>query len=88
MNFNVQKFAAAAATTAGVAYIVCGVVVAIAPGLAQQLFASLTHLVDVGEVRLTPGGFIVGLAEVVVYAYLVTGLFAWFYNRSLAAPAR
>ncbi len=85
MTLNRQKLALASAATFGVAYLVCAVFVIVAPDFALQLLGWVAHIVNVdkfaGDVAITFGGVVVGLIEVVVYAYLVAWLFAWFYNR-------
>jgi len=87
MELNKNKFAGALAGTFGIIYAVCAIFVALWPDFALQLFGWLVHLVNVdkfaGDVAMTFGGFIAGLVQVVVYAYLGGWLFAWLHNRSL-----
>lgn len=85
MALNKQKLALASAATFGVVYIVCAVFVIVAPDFALQLLGWVTHIVNVdkfaGDVAITPGGLAAGFIQILVYAYLVAWLFAWFYNR-------
>lgn len=87
MTLNKSKFAWAAAQTMGIVYVVCAIFVALAPGFALKLFGWLIHLVNVdkfaGDVRMTLGGFVVGLIQILVYAYVGGLLFAWLHNRSM-----
>lgn len=85
MELKKGKLALAAAATFGVAYVVCAIFVILWPDFSIQLVGWLFHLLNVeqfaGDVAITPGAFIGGLVEVIVYSYLVAWLFAWFYNR-------
>ena len=80
MTFNTSKLALALASTIGIAYIVCGIIVALAPNLALSLFSFLVHMVNLGQVQITFGGFLAGLIEAVVYMYFVSWLFGTLYN--------
>lgn len=88
MELNKKKFAWAGAQTMGIVYVVCAVFVALWPDFAMRLFGWLAHLVDVdkfaGDVRVTVGSFIGGLAQVLLYTYVGAWLFAWLHNRSMA----
>lgn len=87
MRLSSLKFALAAAITMGVVYVVCAVVVAVAPQTAADLISWLTHVTNVGAlfhnqliIQVTIGGFLKGLAEVLVYSFLSVWLFAALYN--------
>ena len=84
-QINNQGFALAAAGVMGVIYIVCAIFVALWPNFALQLLGWLVHLVNVekfaGDVVITFGGFLAGLAQVVIYAYAGAWLIAWLHNK-------
>jgi len=85
MELDKNKFSLAAAVTMGVVYVVCAVFVWLWPDFALQLFGWLVHLVNVekfaGDVAITTTGLIVGLVQILVYAYVGAYIFAWLHNR-------
>lgn len=85
MQLNVKSFALATASTMGIMYLVCVLVVAAAPDFAFQLLGWVAHIVNVekfaGDVSLTTGGVFVGLVEIVVYAFVASWILAALYNR-------
>jgi len=87
MELNKNKFALAAAHTMGVIYVVCAVFVVLWPDFVLRLFGWLVHLVNVdkfaGDVQITLGGFIGGLAQSWVYTYIGAWIFSWLHNRSI-----
>lgn len=84
-RLNLNGFAAAAAGVMGAAYVLCAVFVVFWPAFALKLFGWLVHLVNVekfaGDVAITIGGFLVGLAQAVVYTYIGAWVFAWLHNK-------
>lgn len=85
MSINVSKFALAGAIVAALAFLLCSLVVAIAPDLAARLLGWLFHIITVQQTSLNPqltwSGMVGGAVQSLVYAYLSFGLFAWLYNR-------
>lgn len=85
MELDKNKFSMAAAGTMGIVYVVCAVFVWLWPDFALQLFGWLVHLVNVdkfaGDVAITAGGLVIGLAQVLVYTYVGAYIFAWLHNR-------
>ncbi|MDO8743320.1 MAG: DUF5676 family membrane protein [Candidatus Azambacteria bacterium] len=84
-QINSQGFALAAAGVMGAIYVVCAIFVALWPQFTLQLFGWLAHLVNVdkfaNDVAITFGGFLAGLAQVVIYAYAGAWLIAWLHNK-------
>mgnify|MGYP001577000817 CR=1 FL=1 len=84
-KINAKGFAKAVAGIMGLVYAVCDVFVALWPDFALQLFGWLVHLVNVdkfaGDVTMTFGGFLAGLAQVVIYSYIVAWLVARLHNK-------
>ena len=78
MKLAKNKFALAAAGTLGIVYIICAVVVAIAPAFALKLFGWLLHLVSADQftARVTAIGFVIGLIQILVYSYIAALIFA------------
>jgi len=69
----------------GAIYVACAAFVALWPEFAVKLLGWLVHLVNVekfaGDVRITPLGFLIGLAQAVVYTYVGAWLFSWLHNK-------
>jgi len=84
-KINAGGFAKAAAGIMGLVYAICAIFVALWPDFALQLLGWLTHLVNVdkfaGDVAITLGGFLAGLAQVIIYSYIVAWLVAWLHNK-------
>ncbi len=84
-KINTRGFAKAAAGIMGLVYVVCAIFVVLWPDFALRLFGWLVHLVNVdkfaGDVKITTGGLIAGLAQVVIYSYIVAWLVAWLHNK-------
>ncbi|TSA46311.1 hypothetical protein D4R52_00780 [bacterium] len=83
---NKSKFSFNVAWVSGAVYAVCAAFVALFPGLSLRLMSNLSHL-DLaakfgGEMRVTFGGFVSGLIQVMVYLYVIARLFAWVFNKS------
>ncbi len=73
----------------GLIYAVCAVFVALWPDFALRLLGWLVHLVNVdkfaGDVAITLGGFLAGLAQVVIYTYVGGWLIARLHNKFCGA---
>lgn len=84
-QINKNGFALAVGGVMAAIYIICAAFVALWPGFALQLFDWLVHLVNVekfaGDVVITFGGFIAGLAQVVIYTYVGAWFVAWLHNK-------
>jgi len=85
MSLEPKKVSLALAQTAGIIYIVCAALVAVAPKVAWQLAGWLSHMTNLEVLgrNLTVSGFLIGLAQVLIYAYLSGWLFAKMYNRAV-----
>jgi hypothetical protein len=85
MGFNTKKFALALSETAGIAYVICVVLVAIAPNVAWKLAGWISHMTNLEVLGrgVTVSGSLLGLAEILVYTYLFGWLLASLYNRAL-----
>ena len=84
-EINKNGFALAAGGVMGAIYIVCAIFVALWPSFALQLLGWLVHLVNVekfaGDVAITFGGFLAGLAQAIIYAYVGAWFIAWLHNK-------
>lgn len=88
-KINARGFAKAAASIMGLIYVVCAIFVALWPAFALRLLGWLVHLVNVdkfaGDVAITVGGFLAGLAQVAIYTYIGAWLIAWLHNKFCGA---
>jgi len=80
-----KKFAFALAQAAGIVYVVCAALVAVAPSVAWKMAGWISHMTNLEVLGrgLTFGGFLLGLVQVVIYAYVSGWLFSALYNHSL-----
>ena len=83
MELDKNKFAMAVSGVMGVISIICATVVFAAPELAAILFGLMVHLVNLEAAEIAPAGFIIGLAQVLVYSYVGAWIFASLHNRFL-----
>ena len=69
----------------GALYVLCAAFITLWPDFSLKLFGWLVHLVNVekfaGDVAITFGGFVAGLLQAVVYAYIGAWLVAWLHNK-------
>lgn len=84
-QINKGGFALAASGVMGAIYTICAIFVALWPDFSLQLFGWLVHLINVekfaGDVVMTFGGFLAGLAQVVIYAYIGAWFIAMLHNK-------
>ena len=82
-KWNEKKVAFSLAIVAGIVYIVCAILVAIAPVWTVNTFGALFHGIDISQIAresVPLGNTITGLVEIVVLALIVGWLFAKVYN--------
>lgn len=82
-------FALAVGGVMGAVYVLCAAFISLWPAFALQLLGWLVHLVNVekfaGDVAITAGGFIIGLVQAVIYAFLGAWLVALLHNKFCGA---
>jgi hypothetical protein len=83
MELDKNKFALAVSGTLGIISVICAAVVSVAPDLAAKIFGSIAHLANIKPAEITLVGFVVGLAQVLVYSYIGGYIFASLHNRFL-----
>lgn len=76
------KFAVAIADVMAGVSALCAGLVAIAPEFSAKLAGSIMHLVNIDPaMKITWGGFILGLAQVWIYSFVLAYIFAWLHNK-------
>ena len=84
------RIGAAVALTAVIVSTACAVAVYLNPEGVIAFVNSWTHGIDLAEVRsdkpLTIGGFLLGLFNISLTAFVVGALFAWCRNLTAARP--
>lgn len=84
--FNVG---AALAVTVVVTYLLCALVVALAPGAAEAILAVVAHSTNVDELfrpeQISFANVLGGTVAVGIYFFVTGVIFGWIYNRF--APA-
>ena len=81
---KITPFANALAVVMGVLYIVCRLLVGIAPDLFRSIAQSWFHGYDLSAIpagSTTFGGFLLGLITAVLATWLFGYFFAWVYNK-------
>ena len=81
MHLQKNQFALAAAGTMGAVYVICAVVVILAPNVAMTLFSWLTHLINLETGKITLGSFVGGILQVLIYTYVIAWAFAGLHNK-------
>lgn len=83
MELNKNKFAFSAAGVMGIWYLICALLVAVAPDLAGTLFSWMVHLVNLETASIAWGTFFAGLVEILILSYVTGWVFSWLHNRSV-----
>lgn len=85
MKHEPNVTANAIAVTVGVLYVICRVLVLLAPDLFLAITGTWFHGIDISKIAATsaaadPGSFVLGLITSAGGAWLVGYLFAYIYN--------
>lgn len=83
-KLNVKAVAFSLAGVSGLLYIVCAVLIAIAPEAIMNLFGSLFHGINlelIAQKTISLGSVIVGLIEILAGSLISGWLFAQIYNK-------
>jgi len=83
MKHNPMATANAAATTVGIIYVVCRLLVGLFPDLMMSIAQSWFHGLTFGSWSISTGNFMVGLISAVASAWVAGHLFAVSYNSFL-----
>lgn len=86
MQLDNNKFSLLIAGASAAVYVVCSAFVAFFPDLSTKLMMALFHIsgnINLGA-RVSFAGFILGLIQAAVYAYVLGWIFAWAFNKSVA----
>jgi len=81
-KFDMLTTALSAANAAAIVWSFCALLVAFMPELAAKLMAHTTHLAGEQFAPVTVQGFLGGFVTVWLYAFVLGGLFAFFYNKA------
>ncbi len=79
-----KRVALSVAIVAGILYIACAILVAIAPGAMLNLFSNLFHGIDMTQIAkpaVSLGSVIIGFIELIIYSLIAGWLFALVYNK-------
>lgn len=83
-KLSAKKVALSLASVAGIVYIICAILVAIAPTWTVNTFGALFHGIDISKIAresVPITSTILGLVEIVVLALIIGYLFAIIYNK-------
>ena len=83
-KLNKKRVAYSLAFVFGIVYLVCAILVAIAPFWTLNVFGALFHGIDITQIARTSVSLtstILGLIEVIVIGYMIGWLFGYFYNK-------
>ena len=82
-KLNPKRIALSLAIVTGLVYIVCAILVAIAPIWTVNTFGALFHGIDISKIAresVPITSTILGLVEIIILALIVGWLFAKVYN--------
>jgi len=83
-KLNTKGVAITLAIVASILYIVCALLIAIAPDFIIKLFSNLFHGIDITKIvdtSISLGSTLLGLVEIIVYSLIAGWLFAVIYNK-------
>ena len=83
-KLNEKKVAFGLASTSGIIYIVCAMLVAIFPAGTVKVFGALFHGIDISKITRESVPFtstIIGLIEIVALSLVAGYIFAKIYNK-------
>ena len=83
-KLSAKKVALALAGVSAVVYIVCALLIAVAPAFTVSIFGALFHGIDISEIamqNISLGRTILGFIEIIVLALVVGWLYAKMYNK-------
>lgn len=89
MKLNAHAAGSSCAAITGLVYVVCAAAYALIPDATLAFFNLLFHGLDIRKVAIgmTWGGVVGGLLITVIGAYILTWLWATWYNRMLGGQA-
>ncbi|MEK6840648.1 MAG: DUF5676 family membrane protein [Nanoarchaeota archaeon] len=79
-----KRVAYSLALVAGIVYLACAILVAIAPAWTVNFFGALFHGIDISQIARAPvplASTALGFVEIIVLGYLVGLLFGAIYNK-------
>jgi len=82
-KLNEKKVSFSMAGTAGIAYIICALLIAISPTGTVKVFGALFHGIDISKIARGSMPFmstIIGLIEIIALSLIVGYIFAKIYN--------
>lgn len=84
MKFDIKRLPLAVSITAGILYIIDTVIMLVMPEYALRLASALMHGIRLAQleaqIHITAGNFVVGLVQVLVYAYVAALIFVYVNN--------
>ena len=83
-KLNPKRVALSLAIVSSIFYIVCALLVVIAPDFTTKLFGNLFHGIDITQIATTNisfGSVLIGLVQIIIYTLIVGWLFALIYNK-------
>lgn len=82
-KLNAKLVALSLAGVSGILYIICALLVAIAPTTTLNMFSNVFHGIDITQIAATNislGNTLLGLIEILVYALVAGWIFVAVYN--------
>jgi hypothetical protein len=82
-KLNAKRVGYSLAAVAGIIYLVCAILVAVAPVWTVSFFGALFHGIDITQIAVAPvslANTILGLIEIIVLGFVAGWLFVKVYN--------
>ena len=82
-KLNTKRVAFSLAGVAGIIYLICAILVTIAPIWTINVFGALFHGIDISQIATTPtlANTAIGFVEIIALALIIGWLFAIIYNK-------
>ena len=83
-NINVKTSGLSLAILSTLLSLLCALSYWLFPSLTISYFNYIVHGIDITQIITTSislGSIVIGLIEIIIYAYITGALFAWVYNK-------
>ncbi len=82
-KLKLKPFVLSITSFAAILYLICAILVLIAPQTTLKIFANLFHGVDLTKIAKIPAvsEAVIGLITVIIFAAISAAIFVWIWNK-------